>query len=390
MHDVPVGFKDFQFFTIAVSKFVIFGVIWMSSFWKLLCMSQARSMSAREPIRERRPQFWQVAKRCCQIAATVDVAFFFLFHFLGSPILAWVNVVSVTMYVVAYRALGKKQNGLAIGLIWAEVIIHAGLGIVLIGWESGFHYYLLMFIPALFVSMQLRAAVVALVGLWAYYVALHLLMWFVEPLQPIAPGALLAVYLFNLSVVFAMFSYLSFFYLSMVTTANRKLRRMATTDSLTGLFNRRHMTYLAEKELARFQRNGHPVAFLVLDIDHFKVINDEHGHEAGDRVLEDVAGIIKDQLRTQDLIARWGGEEFLAVLPDTELRSAQASAERVRQALMSREWQAPSGERIDITISAGVSEFRSDDDLNSAINRADRALYRSKEGGRNRVELEVV
>jgi len=353
-------------------------------------MSQPRSMSAREPIRERRPQFWQVAKRCCQIAATVDVAFFFLFHLLGSPILAWVNVVSVTMYVVAYRALGRKQNGLAIGLIWAEVIIHAGLGILLIGWESGFHYYLLMFIPALFVSMGLRAAAVSLIALWSYYVALYLVMWITEPLQPIAPGALLAVYLFNLSVVFAMFSYLSFFYLTMVTTANRKLRRMATTDSLTGLFNRRHMTYLAEKELSRFQRSGHPVAFLVLDIDHFKAINDRHGHETGDRVLVEVAGIIEAQLRTQDLIARWGGEEFLAVLPDTGLESAQASAERVRKALLSHDWLAKTGEPIDLTISAGVSEFRRDDDLNSAISRADRALYRSKEGGRNRVELEVV
>lgn len=353
-------------------------------------MNQARPASAREPIRERRPQFWQVAKRCCQIAASVDIAFFFLFHLLGSPILAWVNVVSVAMYVVAYRALGKKQNGLAIALIWAEVIIHAGLGIVLIGWESGFHYYLLMFIPALFVSMQVRAAVVALAGLWGYYVALYLLMWFVEPQQPIAPGALLGVYLFNLSVVFAMFSYLSFFYLTMVTAANKKLQRMATTDSLTGLFNRRHMTYLAEKELARFRRNGNPVAFLVLDIDHFKAINDRYGHEVGDRVLEDVAGIIKGGLRTQDLIARWGGEEFLAVLPDTALQSAQASAERVREALLAHDWRAPSGERIDITISAGVSEFRGNDDLNSAISRADRALYRSKERGRNRVELEAV
>lgn len=351
-------------------------------------MDQARAKSVREPIRERRPQFWQVAKRCCQIAASVDVAFFFLFHLLGSPILAWVNVVSVTMYLVAYRALGKKQNGLAISLIWAEVVIHAGLGIVLIGWASGFHYYLLMFIPAMFVSMRLKGAVVALAALWGYYVALYLLMWFVEPLQPITPGALLGVYLFNLSVVFAMFSYLSFFYLTMVTSANRKLRRMATTDSLTGLFNRRHMTSLAEKELARFQRSGHPVAFLVLDIDHFKSINDQYGHEAGDRVLEEVAGIIRAQLRTQDLIARWGGEEFLAVLPDTGLNCAQASAERMRGALLAHDWRSPDGERIDITISAGVSEFRQGDSLNSAISRADRALYRSKELGRNRVELE--
>ncbi|PAU80475.1 GGDEF domain-containing protein [Halovibrio salipaludis] len=340
-------------------------------------------------VREARPQFWQVLKRSCQIAGSVDVGFFFIFHLLGSPILAWVNVVSVAMYAVAYRAIGRKQNGLAIWLIWLEVIIHAGLGTVLIGWDSGFHYYVLMFIPAVFVSMRLREAVVALVGLWSYYVALYIWMWSTEPLQPIAPDALLGVYLFNLSVVFAMFGYLSFFYLNIVTEASRKLRRIATTDSLTGLLNRRHMTHLLERELARFRRQGHPVSFLLFDIDYFKEINYEHGHETGDRVLEDVAAIIKDQLRTQDLIARWGGEEFLVVLPDSELQSARAIAERVREALMAREWQGSNGQPIAVTTSAGVSAFSRDDDRNSAISRADRALYRGKELGRNRVELET-
>ena len=338
---------------------------------------------------ERRPQFWQVARRCCQIAGTVDVAFFFLFNALGSPILAWVNVVSVAMYVFAYKALGHRRNGLAIGLIWAEVISHAALGIVLIGWESGFHYYLLMFIPALFVSMPIRTALIALAGLWGCYVALDVLMWFVPPLQPIAPGALLAVHLFNLTVVFAMFSYLSWFYLTMVTNANRKLRRLATTDSLTGLFNRRHMTYLAEKELARFERSGHPVGFLVLDVDHFKGINDAHGHEVGDLVLSGVADIIRAELRTQDLIARWGGEEFLVVLPDTGGDRAQASAERVRVAISGYNWQQRVGIPVSVTVSAGVSELRKGDDLSAAINRADRALYRGKARGRNRVELET-
>lgn len=347
-------------------------------------------MSDKESVRSRRPQFWQVAKRCCQIAVSVDVAFFFLFHFLGSPILAWINVVSVTMYAVAYWALTQRRNNLATALIWTEVIVHAGLGIVLIGWDSGFHYFLLMFIPALFVSMGLSGAVKSLIALWAYYVALNVTMSFIEPLQPIAPGALIAVNLFNMSVVFAMFSYLSFYYLTMVTTANRKLQQMATTDPLTSLFNRRHMTYLVEKELARFQRNAHPVAFLVLDVDHFKAINDQYGHDAGDRVLKEVAEIIKSRLRVQDLIARWGGEEFLAVLPDTRLDDAQLSAERIREALLAHNWQTSTGARMMITISAGVSEFRPDDDLNSAINRADNALYRSKEGGRNRVELEVL
>ncbi|MEQ6884645.1 GGDEF domain-containing protein [Salicola sp. Rm-C-2C1-2] len=341
-------------------------------------------------VTEKRPQFWKALKRSCQIAGSVDVGFFFIFHLLSSPILAWVNVVSVTMYGVAYRAIGRKQNGLAISLIWLEVIVHAGLGTVLIGWDSGFHYYLLIFIPAVFVSMGFSAALVALAGLWTYYVGLYLLMWFTQPLQPIAAGALLGVYLFNLSVVFAMFGYLSFFYLKTVTKASRKLRQMATTDPLTGLLNRRHMTYLVEKELARFRRNGRPMAFLLFDIDYFKEVNDQYGHETGDRILEDVARIIKNQVRAEDLIARWGGEEFLVVLPGTRLQSARISAERIREALMAHKWQGANGQRIEITTSAGVSECCANDDLNSSINRADRALYCSKEHGRNRVEQEAV
>ncbi|TGN39838.1 GGDEF domain-containing protein [Marinobacter confluentis] len=352
-------------------------------------MSQAGSESARETARDRKPRFWQVAKRCCQIAASVDVAFFFIFHYLGSPILAWVNVVSITMYAVAYWALGRKLNVLAVGLIWAEVILHAAIGISMIGWDAGFHYYLMLFIPALFVSMPLKHSVPAFTVLWGYYVGLYLMTWFFEPLQPIASEALLALNLFNLTVVFSMFAYLSFFYLRNVSSAHRKLQQMATTDPLTRLFNRRHMTYLAKKELARFERSGHPVSFIVLDIDHFKTINDQYGHEAGDFVLQEVARVIQEQLRAQDLVARWGGEEFLAILPDTTIDEASVGAERIRKGLLGNQWTTPGGDVLELTVSAGVSEYRPDDDLNAAINRADRALYRGKEGGRNRVELEA-
>lgn len=348
-------------------------------------MESFNTTATYEPERERRPQFWRLAMRCAQIAGTVDVVFFFLFLALGSPILAWVNVVSVAMYAGAYYALKYHRNRIAVVLIWAEVLIHAALGIVLIGWESGFHYYLLMFIPAICVSASRKWAVYALLGLWGYYIALDVLMWFIEPLQPIPQTALHIVHLFNLSVVFAMFSYLSSYYLRMVVSAQRKLRAMATTDSLTGLFNRRHMTYLAEKELARFQRSGHPVAFLLLDVDHFKSINDAFGHETGDRVLSRVADVIREELRAQDLVGRWGGEEFLAILPDTDATKAQASAERVRNAFLATDWKAIIGGEADVTVSIGVSELRPGEDLSAAVSRADAALYRGKSSGRNLV-----
>lgn len=215
-------------------------------------------------------------------------------------------------------------------------------------------------------------------------------MWFIGPVQPISSGALLGVHLFNLSVVFGMFSYLSYFYLSMVLSAQRKLRRLAMVDSLTGLLNRRHGTYLAEKEIARFQRAGHPVAFMLLDVDHFKMINDHHGHETGDIVLTSIGQIIPAQLRAQDLVARWGGEEFLVILPGTGIDSAMASAERLREALRSYDWKAVVGKPIQVTISVGVSELCESDDMASVIRRADQALYRGKVGGRDRVEQEEV
>ena len=353
-------------------------------------MNNATMSMNHDPLSERRPQFWRLAMRCAQIAGTVDVIFFFLFLALGSPILAWVNVVSVAMYAGAYYALKHHRNRIAVILIWAEVLGHAGLGILLIGWDSGFHYYLLMFIPAICVSAPRKWAIYALLALWGYYVALDALMWFVEPLQPIPPTALNIVHLFNLSVVFAMFSYLASYYLRMVVSAQRKLREMATTDSLTGLLNRRHMTYLAEREVARFKRSRHPVGFLLLDVDHFKSINDAFGHDIGDKVLIFVADMIREHLRAQDLVARWGGEEFLVILPDTDVDRAQASAERIRNAFLAEDWHAVVGADADVTISIGVSELRADDDLGTAVSRADEALYRGKTGGRNRVELEAI
>lgn len=351
-------------------------------------MDSNTAVSGHSPRKERGPQFWRVARLTCQLAGTVDVSFFFLFHILGSPILAWINVISVAMYVVAYYALERQKNRLATRLIWTEVIVHAALGTILIGWDSGFHYYLLMFIPALFVTMSGKRAILALVGLWSYYVGLDILMWFTAPIQPISSDALLAVHLFNLSVVFSMFSYLSFFYLNMVLSAQRKLRRLATVDQLTGLFNRRHGSHLAEKEIGRFQRGGHPVSFMLLDVDHFKSINDSYGHEIGDRILEKIGGLIPTQLRTQDLVARWGGEEFLVILPNTRIESALASAERVRNVLRGYDWTSVADVKQSVTISVGVSELGESDDMASVIRRADQALYRSKARGRDRVEQE--
>ncbi len=338
------------------------------------------------PRRDARPEFWQLSMRCCQLAGSVDVAFFFIFLILGSPILAWINVVSVAMYVYAYHAFKQRRNRLAVLLIRIEVLVHAGLGTVLIGWGSGFHYFLLMFIPALFVSMRARSAWIYAGWLWAYYVSLDVLMWFVSPLQPISSNALLGVHVFNLTVVFCMFSYLALFYVVTVTRAHKSLARMATTDSLTGLFNRRHMIALTEKILARHHRRPSNLTLMLMDIDHFKQVNDLHGHDTGDRVLEAVSELLKCSMREQDFIGRWGGEEFLCILPDTDFSHATDSAERIRKAVQALEIYS-NGKKVSVTLSIGVTQYRVEEVLSDAIARADYALYEGKLAGRNRVEV---
>lgn len=165
-----------------------------------------------------------------------------------------------------------------------------------------------------------------------------------------------------------------------------QLRRLAQTDPLTGLSNRRHFFEQAAQELRRVARYGRPLAVVMLDIDHFKAVNDNCGHEAGDAVLRDVARCLRSALRESDLLGRVGGEEFAALLPETHEAEALVLAERLRTAVSA----APLGSGLSVTISAGVTGIRGSgaEDLDSALRRADAALYRAKAAGRNQVVLE--
>ncbi len=168
---------------------------------------------------------------------------------------------------------------------------------------------------------------------------------------------------------------------------NKDLARLATIDSLTGVYNRRTMTELANKAIAASKRHGRALSLLILDIDHFKRINDEFGHEAGDLALCRVVEVMRRVLRESDLIARLGGEEFVAILPDSDESSASVLAERLREELDSDEFSI-SGWPLPLRASIGVGSLGPTiSDLESLLRETDRAMYAAKRGGRNRVAL---
>lgn len=165
------------------------------------------------------------------------------------------------------------------------------------------------------------------------------------------------------------------------------LRRLATTDALTGVANRGHFMQRASAELERARRYGRPLSVVMLDIDHFKQINDRHGHAGGDEVLRAVTATCVGLVRQQDTVGRLGGEEFALLMPETEIEPATLLAERLRTATAALHVTLISGERVSLSASFGVSALQAEDSVDTLLARADGALYASKNGGRNRVSV---
>jgi diguanylate cyclase (GGDEF)-like protein/PAS domain S-box-containing protein len=165
----------------------------------------------------------------------------------------------------------------------------------------------------------------------------------------------------------------------------RELAAQARTDALTDLANRRAAKEALVAEVERSRRYGRPLSIAIFDLDHFKEVNDRHGHEVGDKILVAFAEVLRATARGTDVVARWGGEEFLAIVFEAEAEAARAFAERVRAELRDRApLSAIRGDSRVLTVSAGVATLSPDDDADSLLRRADRALYDAKEGGRDR------
>ena len=170
-----------------------------------------------------------------------------------------------------------------------------------------------------------------------------------------------------------------------IAIENSRLYDEAIKDSLTGLYHHKYFMERLQEEMERFKRYRHDMSLLMIDIDHFKKINDTFGHPVGDRVLREVSTLLKQISRKVDIVARYGGEEFVILLPDTKKKGALIMAERLRKSVE----EMPLGDNLKVTVSIGISccdEREKELSQGEFIEHADNALYRAKENGRNRVE----
>ena len=170
-----------------------------------------------------------------------------------------------------------------------------------------------------------------------------------------------------------------------VDEAQSVIATLAITDELSGIFNRRHALRRLDEELAKAERLGQPLSCILLDIDHFKQINDAHGHQAGDAVIVKLAALVGGVIRIYDIFARYGGEEFLLILPNTDMAKAVLLATRIQTLVeekLGQDFDPPKS----VTISQGISDMWPGDTMERILNRSDMALYRAKERGRNRAE----
>lgn len=166
-----------------------------------------------------------------------------------------------------------------------------------------------------------------------------------------------------------------------------ELLKLASTDPLTGAFNRREFSALAEREAKRSRRYDRPLSIMMLDLDHFKELNDNHGHAAGDKALQRFTTICCNALRNIDIFGRWGGEEFVALLPETNAENAAVIAERLRKLVSETEIEF-NGEKLKFTVSIGVAQFKPNEyALENPLARADAAVYDAKKAGRNNIAI---
>lgn len=291
------------------------------------------------------------------------------------------------LVIYIYNQRGYHRFAFSTGVL--ESVINATLATYVLGWQSSFYFYIFAIIPLIFINAKIRQTYKVVLAILLGMLVLALFLQ--TPLQP--PQIDMETYLtvMNITLVILNLAYVGHAFENAaedaeaeLLRANRRLMNLAATDPVTNLTNRRNMMLRIEQEKEKIDRGGKPFSLIMVDIDNFKHVNDEFGHDGGDFVLIGLAEMISVSIRKQDQVARWGGDEFLVMLPETDLEGGRVVAEKIRQRVLRTPFVYHEKD-IPVTLTFGVGLCDSNNGIGSCIRKADQALYFGKQSGKNRV-----
>ena len=326
------------------------------------------------------------------IACIVAVLYATYFQFqLGSSVAASLNLIFATIYcsplLLSYRQLFRAAKI----TIFIAVMSHAFvLSTQIFTHASGFHYYYLLLPSCLFLMFdekeKYEKILLMTLGLVLFFVCENYNS--VAPLVSISETAEKIIFSSTILIVMLEIYLITYIFSNAITRNEQLLQKIATKDWLTGLNNRGMFVEIAQKLVKQAIRYKKPLSLLMLDIDYFKNINDTHGHIAGDQVLKEIAHTLQSGIRTSDTLARFGGEEFVIILPETASVDAFELAQNLRKLIENTPVLIENNEPIPCSISVGIAQIEATiNSLDELIRCADIAMYKAKESGRNKVSL---
>ena len=346
--------------------------------------------------REAKQQRWLYQRKICQIIAIISAAVSanyatVLWLAFDSGWGAIFDYSFCVLHLCAFYWIKRKQYTLSAYWTLIMVALQVAGGVALfVGPETGFQYYLFCLPAVVYMILQRepwwRKFALVLVGFGMLVISEQ--VSFPSMRANISTDTQTLMYYINLTLVVIINFFSIKFFADEAKSQYRKQKQLILSDSLTGLSNRRYIMQFAYKLFALCERYEHPISVIMLDVDYFKNVNDQYGHQAGDDALQRVADCLRNNIRAADVAARYGGEEFLVLLPETDLLTAEDIAERIRDELAKTTMDQDSAP-FSITASFGVScsdhvPTRSADAL---IKQADDALYEAKHAGRNCVKV---
>ena len=327
-------------------------------------------------------------------ACVVHVLFIFLFLYLEISQLVIVNVGSILLYLYCIFGLAKttlktKDDRIIGWLVYFELIGHGIIATYYIGLDSGFQYYFytLSILPFFTFSYSFFVRMGRII--FVIVVAIFLEVWehFSIPVVILDIDTLYKLHSVNLLFFLLILTVVSYIYSSGTRKYQNALLQQTNRDPLTNLFNRRFIMNEVKKEIIKEAKKDNQFGILMIDIDHFKQVNDTYGHSCGDKVIVEIAKLLEQTICQTSMVSRWGGEEFLVYLNDIHNNKLELLGEKLRQTIEEHTiiWQ---DKKIKVTISLGGAVSCKYRNFNEVIVRADNALYEAKNGGRNQVILD--